>query len=581
MLKMFKNITFIILLASLLSCNDMLDPELDGTLTEEEVWSNNNLAFGVLNNAYNFLPDGYNRLSGGMLAAATDDAICPDPSNAVNGFKNGAWGPFNLIDEAWTRNYTGIRKANLFLQKIDSVPLPRQSNALGTDESILNTRERMKGEAHFLRAYFYFELVKRFGGVPIYDKPLSPEEANTIERSSADATFQYIIEQCDIAAEALPTNYKPGGSPVVGFNEAKDEGRATVGAALALKSRALLYWASPLFNPNNEVSRWEMAAEAAKAILDPDGEEPIVAQYNLQRLTSSLTLSTLFSTNALLDQYHDEIIFSTKYNDNTTVERLNAPISFGGQGLTNPTQNLADAFPMSNGKPITDPTSGFDPQNPYQNRDPRFGMTLLANGADFTVNDRDGVMETYKGGADGSDAYPTASQTGYYLQKFIMPDAAWEERSVNITRTWALIRLAEIYLNYAEARNEAFGPDQEVYFHLRMLRFRAGIRRAFVPTGMSQDEMRKFIQNERRIELAFEEHRFFDVRRWRLFDDAAERDKLLNIKGVSITKDNTDMFLYDQDLLLEQRPFTDNMYLFPLPENELVKNNNLKQNPGW
>lgn len=293
-------------------------------------------------------------------------------------------------------------------------------------------------------------------------------------------------------------------------------------------------------------------------------------------------MSTLFSTNTLLPLYNSEIIFSTKYYDNTTVENQNGPISFSAQGLTNPTQNLVDAFPMSNGIAISDPASGYDPENPYANRDPRLAMTVLTNGTELSLNDRVSEIETFVGGADGPEAYPNASQTGYYLQKFIMPQAVWQGRTVNVTRTWIISRLGEMFLNFAEARNEAVGPDSDVLFALRSLRFRAGISRAYVPTGMSQDEMREFIRNERRIEMAFEEQRFFDIRRWKLLDDPSQRDAFLTIRGVEIIKDTQDNLTYNFNKKIEDRVFnSDNMYLYPIPESELLKSDVLEQNPNW
>lgn len=572
----------VLMLTVSFGCEDTLDPELDGTLSEEGLWNNNRWAFGFLNNAYNNLPTGYNRISNAMLAAGTDDAVCPDPLSNIHGFNDGSWGPYNLIDNVWGKNYEGIRKVNVFLSKIDDVPLPKKSNALGTDEAILNTRERMKGEARFLRAFFYFELVKRYGGVPVTTEPLTKEEAAVLQRSSMDECFRFIIEECDSAAARLPRKY--GADPVVvGFNEAKEIGRATSGAALALKARALLYWASPLFNPGNDLSRWEMAAEAALQVIDytvnPDGSGGNV--YDLPRFTSTVQMSDLFSTNAILPLYNEEIVFSTKYNDNNTIEQLNAPISFGARGLTNPSQNLVDCFPMRNGRSITDPGSGYDPDNPFRYRDPRLAMTVLNNGTEFTVNSKTSEVEIFEGGADGPGAYPNATKTGYYLRKFLMPQAEWDNRSVRVTRTWVLIRFAELYLNYAEARNEAYGPDEEVYAALKALRRRAGFRPSDVQSGLSQDEMREVIHNERRIELAFEEHRFFDVRRWRLFDDPEKREELLNIRGVRITKDSEGNLVYDKDVKVAERVFDEKMYFYPIPASEILKSQVLEQNLGW
>jgi starch-binding outer membrane protein, SusD/RagB family len=581
-MKTTHKILILLALIPLLSCESMLEPQLDGTLSEEGIWENNLRAFGFLNNAYLNLPNGYNRISGAMLDAATDDAVCPDPLSTIHGFYNGNWGPYNVIDNVWNKNYEGIRKVNTFLLKIDDVPLPKTSNALGTDESILRMRERMKGEAYFLRAYFYFELLKRYGGIPLTEKTLTPTEAATIARSSVDECFEFIFDDCDSAAAKLPRKY--GIEPViVGYNDAKELGRSTSGAAKALKSRVLLYWASPLFNTADDDTRWQHAASAAKEIIDYTVDENGSGGkvYGLNRFTSTVNMTDLFTTNSVLPLYHQEIVFSTQYYTNTTVEQLNAPISFGAKGLTNPTQNLVDAFPMNNGKPITDPTSGYNPANPFNNRDPRLAMTVVNNQSTLTVNDKTAVVETYTGGNDGPGAYPNVSQTGYYLKKFLLPHAVWDGRTVNITRTWILIRFAEVYLNYAEARNEAYGPDAEVYAAIKALRMRAGFRPSDVQAGLNKEQMRVLIRNERRLELAFEEHRFFDVRRWRLYDDPAQLNELLKIRGVKITKEQDGSFTTDVNHLVQERQFSPKMYFYPIAASELLKNESLEQNTEW
>jgi len=581
-MRLINKILVFVMLGSLLSCDSMLEPQLDGTLSEDGIWKNNVRAFGFLNNAYNNLPNGYNRISGAMLAAASDEAVCPDPLSAIHGFNNGSWGPFNVIDNVWDKNFEGIRKANTFLQNIDDVPLLRSSNELGTDETILRTRERMKGEARFLRAYFYFELLKRYGGVPLTDKPLTADEAAVIPRATADSCFKFIMADCDSADVRLPRKY--GVEPVlVGYNEAKEIGRATSGAAKALKARVLLYWASPLFNPSNDVERWKKASAAAKEVLDLTIAKTGTGDkvYGLNRFTSTVNMTDLFTTNSVLPQYHSEIVFCTQYSSNSTVEEQNAPISFGAKGMTNPTQNLVEAFPMSNGKSITDPNSGYNPNKPFDGRDPRLAMTVLANGVSFGINDKTGVLETFEGGKDATGAYPTATQTGYYLKKFLLPYAVWDGRSVNVTRTWILIRFAEMYLNYAEARNEAYGPDAEVYAAMKALRVRAGFRPSDITAGLTKEQMRDVIQNERRIELAFEEHRFFDLRRWKLFDDPAIRDNLLKIRTAKITKQPDGTFVYDTQQIVQERQFSTKMYLYPIAESELLKSKALTQNPEW
>ncbi len=580
-MKILKKTLLLFCLLGFFACDSMLEPQLDGTLSEDGIWKNNLRAFGFLNNAYNDLPTGYNRISGAMLDAATDDAICPDPLNPIHALYNGAWSPYNIVDNVWARNFGGIRKVNTFLARIDSVPLLKSSNELGTDESILRTRERMKGEARFLRALFYFELVKRYGAVPLFEQPLTPEAANNLTRPSIDECFQFIIDNCDSAANRLPAKY--GINPVVvGFNDAKEAGRATKGAAMALKARALLYWASPLHNPDNDLQRWEDAAIAAKAVIDlTESNSSATKVYGLVRFTSTVNLNDLFVPNSVLGQYHQEIVFSTQYNNNTTVEALNAPIAYGAKGMTNPTQNLVDAFPMSNGRRITDPTSGYDPTKPYLNRDPRLAMTVLSNGTLLNINDKSAAIESFVGGKDAAGAYPNASKTGYYLRKFMSPTAVWDGRTVNVSRTWVVIRFAELHLNYAEARNERFGPDSEVYATLRALRARAGLRPSDVQAGLNKEQMRQLIRNERRIELAFEEHRFFDVRRWRLFDDPEYRNELLKIRAVEITQNENETLSFNTNVELQNRNFDDKMYFYPIEAAELLKNKNLEQNKGW
>jgi hypothetical protein len=249
--------------------------------------------------------------------------------------------------------------------------------------------------------------------------------------------------------------------------------------------------------------------------------------------------------------------------------------------MTNPTQNLVDAFPMSNGRTIDDPNSGYDPAKPYNNRDPRLAMTVLFNGSSFVVNDKTSTIETFAGGTDGPESYPNASPTGYYLKKFLLPHAVWDGRTVNITRTWILIRFAELYLNYAESRNEAYGPDAEVYAALRALRLRAGLRPSDVQAGLNQEQMRKLIQNERRIELAFEEHRFFDIRRWKLFDDPEQKSAIQNIRAVKIIRNEDGSITINPNHKLQERTFSPKMYFYPIPMDEIQKNKNLTQNPMW
>lgn len=580
MKKTINLLGIVAVLFFMFSCDSMLDPETDGKLNEDGIWNTNKYAFGILTNAYNNLTPGYNRISNAMLAAASDDAICPDPSNSINDFYNGSWGPYNLIENAWENNYNGLRKVNLFFEKIDEVPLPVEPTITGTDVEVLRTRERMKGEAHFLRAFFHFELVKRFGAIPIADKVFTEEDLINIKRASLDSCFQFIFNECDSAFARLP--YRYGEEPsLVGYNDAKEAGRATKGAALALKAKAQLFWASPLYNTAGDIERWGMAAQTAKSVIELQDESGKNVYGVLNYRAASTQLSDLFVPNSNTPMYNSEIIFSTEYTENNMVERLNAPISFGGDALTVPTESLVEAFPMWNsGKGIFEDGSGYDSQNPYTGRDPRLAMTVLYNGADYTINDRSGVLETYLGGTDGPNAYATASPTGYYLNKFMSDQAAWDARSVTNSRTWIHLRISDIYLTYAEAILEYEGNVSEARSAIVQLRKKVS-RRPRVSNSLSVDEMRKLIRNERRVELAFEEQRFFDIRRWRLLDNLYVRNEFEQVRGCEITKNGDGSFSYNISKIVKTRIWDDKMYFFPIPQDEIQKSSFMIQNPGW
>lgn len=506
-------------------CDSFLDPAKDGKLGEEDIWNETRRAFGFLNDAYNKLPSGYNYIDNAMLAAGCDEAVHSDVTSDIKGFNNGTWDSYFLVENVWSKNYEGIRIVNRFLERIDDLKMPVKPTVSGTDEQLIRTRERMKGEAFFLRAYFYFELIKRYGGVPLFTKSLTVEEAQQATRASYDDCMKQIIADCDSAANRLPEQYK-GSSESVGFDDKKELGRPTTGAAYGLKSRALLYWASPLNNPGNDKERYKRSADAAQLVVKS------AFRYKLMNFTDdSESFTDLYAVSENFLQYHREIVFSTKYNNTVSVEQQNSPLTMGGKGLTNPTQNLADAFGMANGKGINEPGSGYDEDHPYVGRDPRFYMTFAYDGSEFTVNDKTQTIETFEGGKDATATNKTATKTGYYLKKLLSPQAVWDGRTNNITRTWILMRYAEVLLNYAEAMNEycespSQAPNDSIYKVVELIRKRAELSPYKLPAGLTKEEMREVIRNERRVELAFEEHRFFDIRRWRPVRRSAGESRL-------------------------------------------------------
>ena len=572
------NIIALSLLAFIFSgCDSFLDPEKDGKMNEEDVWNNYTQAFQFLNNAYNYLPNGYNRISNAMLASACDEAVHSDVTSGIKGFHDGTWGPYNLVENVWDKNYDGIRVVNKWLENCENIVFPVKPTITGTQEDLVRTRDRMKGEAYFLRAYFYFELIKRYGGVPLFTDKLDIDEAKSQERASYNRCVQQILADLELAFGALPVNYVDGDDVIKGFNEMKDKGRPTQGAALALKARVLLYWASPLNNPDNDMSRYQAVVETTEKLKRLEG-----VKYGLVDLESNTGYLNVFVSQTNTDRYNKEILFSTKYNSENGYERNNSPISLGGRGYTGPSQNMVDAFGMADG-------TDFDWNNPvhaaapYENRDPRFYMNIAYNGMDFKMNMQSTTIETFAGGKDAAGAYTTSTRTGYYLKKAMSKDVVWDGGTANsVNRTWPLIRYAEVLLNYAEALNEMLpAPDKRVYNSIEEIRKRAGLTPYRLNPSLTKDEMRKVIRKERRVELAFEEHRFFDIRRWKLFDEPEQRNDLLKIRGMEIIKEG-EHFTYNPNVVIEEREFDNKMYLYPISQYEIIKTNNqIEQNPGW
>ncbi len=514
-------------------------PELD--LDQTKVFSDVSRAEQFVNNIYAGLPNGFwPDVTGtyALEATITDEADQSYQWTGAEPFQKGGWNPTTgAIAGEWNRNYSAIRKTNIALENLQNAVDTR----LGDDL----TADRLKGEALFLRAFFHFDLAKKFGGVPVITRVLSPTEdlvaANT--RKTFKETIEQVVKDCNDAAPLLPQTYT-----------SSNTGRVTKGACLALKARALLYLASPLNNSSNDAALWQNAANAAKAVIDLGG-------YSLY----SNYQETFTKTN------NSEIIFSRQAGNDAFWDECNSPCGarFAGWGGTSPTQNFVDKYEMkTTGKPITDPASGYDPAKPYTDRDPRFYASVLYNDADWA-----GLkLQVYPGGADIN--HPTDfTRTGYYIKKFLWESTVSAGFGGAAFHNWVYFRLGEMYLNYAEALNEASGPTPEVYAALHQIRNRAGM--PDFPAGLSKDEMRQRIQNERAVELAFEEHRFWDVRRWKI----AASTVGVPIKGIKITGTAPNWIYTPVDI--EPRVFEAKMYLYPVPQVEINKNLGLTQNPGW
>jgi hypothetical protein len=568
----------LMILAAIGAC-ESLDLQVRTTLTENQVGQSYERVKGLNAACYSVLTSGFSHVGGAMLASASDEAEHSIETSGVHKFNTGAWNPVDNPNDVWYKYYRGIRQANDLLRLADSVDLDlwRLDPSTTAQNTYLTRKadiQNWKYEGRFLRAYFYFELVKRYGGVPIITEMLDLEtDYTTITRQSLDSCINFIVAECDsAAAKLLP-------KPLL----TSDYGRATKGAALSLKARVLLYAASDLFNDpswasgythpelisltGNRTARWQAAANAAQAAFSTTG-----AGYALLNNYATLFGGGLDNT---------EIILARREGSSNSFEKSNYPIGFDkATGGTTPSQNIVDLYEVKVDATTAVPFDWNNPDhaaNPFNpagtlGRDPRLAMTVVWNGANFTGNLITRAVESWPGGKDGP-GIPNATRTGYYLKKYVANlDLITEKTSVH---NWLLIRVAEMYLSYAEALNEADPGNANILTYLNFVRTRATVTMPAIPSGLSQEAMRDIIRHERTVELAFEEHRFWDVRRWKI----AESTLNVPLRGLSITGTAAPFTYAPVDV--ESRTFVPKMYLYPIPQTELIICTGLVQNPLW
>ena len=612
--------------------DDLLDREDIDDILFKDVFNNAQNAHNMLHGLYKQMPRGHFVFgSAGFLGNAADEGH--SKANWDNAYRMsiGDWGPTRmpLNYNPWNKYFEAIRAANMFLENVDQIPNASQPRV---DDEI---RKRMRGEATFLRALYYSYLLRYYGGVPIVEQTLGPDDNALFKpRANYDELVEYIVSEAERAVELLPYDYPDS-----------EFGRATKGAAWALISRVRLYAASPQFNNPSEPpspwageydpNKWQAAASAARDfIVDTQG------QYSLHRSTSPSTMGDYEDLFRL--RYSPEIILSYQYEvkqrdgDHRHVERVCLPGHFFGYGhgvINNlPLLNLVADYEVveidDNGNVtgshvlgldrvinayennIIDPETGFDPQNPYVNRDPRFYQSIwyqgvrwpagLSRNLDFQVwRFEPSPSTTAQAFLDGW------YNTGFFHRKFVdpwLPLTGWHSYDGN--NNWPIFRYAEILLNYAEAVNEAFGPEvvpagypMSARDAVNQIRERAtyptyenpniippgmpveamGKSLPPLPSGLSQDEMRERIRLERRIELSWEEHRYFDVRRWMIAEETQQRTWA---QEVWLQQDASIRYAINSSHF-PFRQWHDRYYLFPIMELELRKNPDLQQNPGW
>lgn len=550
-----KNICLgIMCLVALSACNDKMDYHEYTNYGKDHVFSDFGRTAGFVNNIYSYLDSDLPSLT--SLASACDEAEMAVSYSNVLDYTNGNWSALNPKSQ-WGY-YSAIRAANYFLKEAQDLDF-YELRFTQDYESQMKRFNRYQYEVRLLRAYYYFLLVRAYGDVPFTTEVLTEAEANSISRTPADQIFDFIIKECEVVAPELPITYW-GLEDAAGGNTNPESGRVTRGMALALKARTLLYRASKLFNESEDVTLWKEAAKASQEVIDYCDINGI----SLGKYTD------LWGA----DNYKaSEVIFARRIGDTSSPEWNNFPIGMeNAQSGNCPTQTLVDAYEMVDG---STPTPGT-----YDGRDPRFRMTIAVNG-DKWPDTNPFPLETYTG---GRNALPIsyATPTSYYLKKYLDKtiDISASSGTGGKRHSWITFRLGEFYLNYAEAVFRYFGSadmsDEEFTMSARqavnVVRNRSDVKMPGLPEGLSASDFWTRYKRERMVELAFEGHRFWDIRRWK-------EGGITSIDRLEITKNANNSFTYKR--VEKQLVWEDKMYFFPIPDSEIRKNTNLTQNTGW
>ncbi|WP_348724419.1 RagB/SusD family nutrient uptake outer membrane protein [Parabacteroides goldsteinii] len=539
-----KKIIYILVAILALNSCDVLDMKPLDKVSDTDVWEDSALIELYVNASYNSIN---HEFSPHMLSDASDETYC---------IHN--WGNFWVIQKGemtsdnvtsisekinyWKSAYSNIRTINVFFDRIDDAPI----------ETVL--KNRMKGEMKFIRAWIYANLIWRYGDVPLITNLFELNQDYKVKRDSYSDCVDFITKELDEAITLLPAK-----------SSSETLGRATGDACKALKARVLLYAASEQNNPSHSKEKWEAAAEATKAVLD--------AGYSLGNDYQSVFLED-----------NDEIIFARYFTQANSTDFMLFNGRNGSNGWTgeNPTQNLVNAYEMTNGElpylneelPLKiNPASGYDESNPYAGRDPRLDASILHDGSMWAGRE----TETWHGGLDSPESSIgswNASKTAYAFKKFMVESIPPSGSSVKPENPWIFFRLAEFYLNYAEIMYE-LGNEEQAREYVNKVRARQSVN--MPPVTASGEKLRDKIRNERRVELAFEGHRFFDVRRWCIADETENRDLL----AMNIQKQADGTKTYEVTMLLK-RSFLEQHKLVPIPRTEIDKSEgSLVQNPGY
>ncbi len=562
---------------SLHSCNYLDFDETSDVYTQEDIYDYYTKSMQMLTNVYSYMPQDFGTIDAAMRDCGSDDAEYANTAGTIQAMNNGNWSSTNTIDTKWSLYY-GIRAANEFIESIEDADFSRFEYNANYDTWMDKLQYHIY-EARILRVHYFFELARRYGDIPMPLTMLSIDEANSIEKTSFEDVIEFIVDECDECVDNLPATYVTVAGAEIG--------RVTSGFAMAVKAKALLYAASELHNPTMDTDKWERAAAAAYAITLHERSEGTL-EYSLD------------SNGAIWgnDVTSREIVLARMNSQSNTFELYNFPVRFTNDNRSGsiygvfPTQNLVDTFQTSDGYTVTlsddgewecSASSVFDPSRPYANRDPRFARTVLSNGDSF----KDETIEVFEGGADDYAADMGGSVTGYFLRKYIQESSSFTlNATVSNYHYWIIYRYAEALLSYAEAMIELTGSLDGTTGDLPMSA-RTAIDQVRANAGMptiaatpaysgysSLAQLREIIRNEWRVEFAFEDHRFWDLRRWKIGLTTTA------IYGVGIEQSGAS-YNYTRKLY-ENRYWNDKMNLYPIPQSELFANPNLApQNTGW
>jgi starch-binding outer membrane protein, SusD/RagB family len=589
---------FLLALLSSACKKDFLNKTPNEDLSIDDVFAQRQYAEAWLSNVYYFLPEEINFVDPwgrNPFVSSTDEMKVPWPEKYTNLMNSGAW---NASDEGvptniWNSNYDGIRKANIFLANIDKVPM---------DET---EKSKWRAEATFLRAFFYFSMIRTHGPVPLVTEVITADaDFSKYKRNTLKECVDFVVSECDNALPFLDAR----------ITEDRNYGKITKPAALALKSRILLYAASPLWNgdpdftsvrdkdgvalfpAHNDPTLWTKAWEAAKACID----QAEGAGFGLYKSASNDPVKNY--QELFLQRWNKEIFLARNWTGAMQdMDRCTFPNGMGGWSGYSPTQEIVDDYEMktgiapitgynADGSPKINPAAGYleggysaaaDPKgyyvagtrNMYVNREPRFYASINYNGSDWAGR----RIEFYDAGRDSRrNGGRDHAICGYLMKKFSDPTVVITQNKF-VVKSWTYFRLGEQYLNYAEALNEDQGPVPDVYKYVNMIRDRSGL--PGLNAGLSKDQMREKIRHERRIELAFETHRFFDTRRWKIAQSIDNKE----IHGMNVAAGNsfTDDEFYKRTVIEKRLFVSPKHYWFPIPQGELSKNRNLVQNKGW